>query len=78
MRIKMLVNVTGGSGAYEQGQVVDVPKAEALALVRRGWAVLAGPVSVETAGGGPELEAAALSGPEEMALEPAPRRKGRF
>jgi len=80
MKIKMLVNVTDASGCYEQGQVVELPKAAALRLVDRGRAVAteesaAAPVSTETEAGQPELESAALGEPGETAAEPAPRRK---
>jgi hypothetical protein len=80
MRIKMLMNVTDGSGSYEQGQVVEIPKTAALSLVARGRAIVvgesaAGHVSTATESAGAELESAALSGPEETAVQPKPRRK---
>jgi hypothetical protein len=80
MRIKMLVNVTDGSGSYEQGQVVEIPKPAALSLVARGRAIIvresaAGSVSMETESGGADLESAALGEAEETAVQPKPRRK---
>lgn len=77
MRILMRVSVLGRTGTYRRGEIVDIPESEALRLIRRGMAVEAGRkkapgVSEETR---PEVEAAALPGPEETASEGKPRRK---
>ena len=72
MRIKVLVNVVTQFGQYQQGEV-DLPEAEAAALLERNWAI---PLE-ETAAVKPaprrkressELEAGALGEP---AAEPA-------
>jgi len=79
MRIKMVSLMAGPDGVRRPGDTLDLPAGEAAALVRGGFAVqartVAKPVSTETEAGQPELESAALGGPEETATEPEPGRK---
>jgi hypothetical protein len=75
MRIQMLINVTDRTGSYERGQILDLPKAEAQALIDRGRAV---PLdTVVRRGRSPQvlIESTALGEPEETAAEPKPHRK---
>jgi len=81
MRIRMLINVTDGSGIYQRGQVLDLPEAEAYVLVSRGRAVpLEREVTPRFRGNAPEVspvpvESEALGEPEETMAESKPRRK---
>jgi hypothetical protein len=74
----MLINITDRTGSYERGQILDLPKAEAQALIGRGRAVPLGkgavPRSHRNTGQVP-IESTALGEPEETAAEPKPRRK---
>lgn len=49
MKVKMLSNLAGPSGAAQAGQVIDLPEDKAVELIRAGFAVAEKSATVETA-----------------------------
>lgn len=70
MKVKMLSNLAGPSGAAQAGQIIDLPEDEAVELIRAGFAVAEKSATVETAALAP-AETTASPVQETAAQKPA-------